>query len=913
MSIPNQEKNWQEKGFGWIPDLPDITDPGLPTALNNEMRILTQEGTSHLEEVAGDVIDLLEKSGLIEKKKIDKIKQKLLGETFFPPIKIHKTLRKGFTSSPKRILQLKQAFYSIYLTAEKDFKKKLKKAYISPGSKDTAGESMKLIQWLQEPVFDDQLEKLVKTFQRRTGLLVDGIVGLRTYTKLRLFISGEKSKNVKVNLLCPSTLIPNEILEEVFNHLVDLWIFGKFRAAIQDAFQNFSRSSRLNHPQFIQSEAIYAAQLELEEFTKEELIKIRRDEIASFRRQKEKSNFFELLASLKNELIQKCKIFDAVHGLENLDNSAAKQGNNKILSTNSLSHSMKQEVEKLLEDKTLFLDSFIVNSTQAFVVQFESWFYIIEPLVSAFLQLLSPLANFDNLKQAIDTGFARLESCFQLYHLENRPRFTAYKILLSSYSPAYLSDQIEEISELRESVAELLWEAFLKIDRKQKEADEEDEKRKEAREEVNKDILSFSFFEFLKDILAYQYGISEDDLSCQSRKETDLQSLLTAKRELFEIDNSFLEKKEKSINLSLQNVDCSSQVNEVLFLEPVTLQLPINARLLKKLPSNDTRDSLIFWWKWFCKIQSDRPLKAKAIDLRFIILAYHLIFGRTEEISYFFLPGNVDLSYWCPPIKDQDNLNACTAFAGITLMEYFAQRRYGKYINLSPRFLYKVSRNLMNRADDLGASVRQTMKALALFGVPPEEVWPWRANEFNEEPPAFCYAYAQSFQSLKYFRLDAANPALQNGQMDSRELLLFQIKAVLAAGLPCIFGFTVYSSFFKDKNIRRGYVAYPSAREQVVGGHAAVAVGYNDYKVIDRVDGEPAKRGAFLIRNSWGTAWGDGGYGWLPYEYVLGGLTADWWSLLKSEWFDGGAFGLGAVDPGTRPDITEIKNPPVRR
>jgi hypothetical protein len=95
----------------------------------------------------------------------------------------------------------------------------------------------------------------------------------------------------------------------------------------------------------------------------------------------------------------------------------------------------------------------------------------------------------------------------------------------------------------------------------------------------------------------------------------------------------------------LRNADCSSQVNEVLFLEPVTLQLPINARLLEKLPRNDKRDSLIFWWKWFCRVQGDRALKAEAIDLRFIILAHHLMFGRAEEISYFFLPGNVDLSY----------------------------------------------------------------------------------------------------------------------------------------------------------------------------------------------------------------------------------------------------------------------------
>jgi C1A family cysteine protease len=265
---------------------------------------------------------------------------------------------------------------------------------------------------------------------------------------------------------------------------------------------------------------------------------------------------------------------------------------------------------------------------------------------------------------------------------------------------------------------------------------------------------------------------------------------------------------------------------------------------------------------------------------------------------YFFLPGLVDLSYWCPPIEDQEDINACTAFAGVSLLEYFAQKRYGKYTNLSARFLYKTARNLMNRSDDTGASVRQTMKALVLFGVPPEEVWPWRTEDFNEEPPAFCYAYAQSYQALKYFRLDAASGGAKDTSISSRELLLFQIKAVLAAGLPCIFGFTVYSSFLKDRNIRLGHIPYPSSRDQVMGGHAAVAVGYNDYKSIDRMDGEPTKPGAILIRNSWGPSWGNGGYGWIPYEYILEGLTADWWSLLKSEWFDGGAFGLGAVDPG---------------
>lgn len=76
-----------------------------------------------------------------------------------------------------------------------------------------------------------------------------------------------------------------------------------------------------------------------------------------------------------------------------------------------------------------------------------------------------------------------------------------------------------------------------------------------------------------------------------------------------------------------------------------------------------------------------------------------------------------------------------------------------------------------------------------------------------------------------------------------------------------------------------------------VGGHAIDAVGYDDSRKIKNAGpGGVATKGAFLIRNSWGTGWGDKGYGWLPYDYVLNGLAVDWWCLIKGEWIDTGEF-----------------------
>jgi C1A family cysteine protease len=246
------------------------------------------------------------------------------------------------------------------------------------------------------------------------------------------------------------------------------------------------------------------------------------------------------------------------------------------------------------------------------------------------------------------------------------------------------------------------------------------------------------------------------------------------------------------------------------------------------------------------------------------------------------LPTSVSLVNWFSPVEDQGQLGSCTANAGVGMVEYFERRAFGKHTDASRLFLYKATRNLMHETGDTGAFLRTTMGAMVLFGLPPEEYWPYVEADFDNEPTAFCYAFAQNYQAMSYYRLDPPGTKATD--------LLNQIKVNLSVGLPSMFGFTVYSSI-EQADASGGKIPYPTKGDKILGGHAIVVAGYDDkMKIKNTAAGAKETTGAFLIRNSWGTSWGDKGYGWLPYDYVLKGLADDWWSLLKNEWVDSGNF-----------------------
>jgi C1A family cysteine protease len=253
--------------------------------------------------------------------------------------------------------------------------------------------------------------------------------------------------------------------------------------------------------------------------------------------------------------------------------------------------------------------------------------------------------------------------------------------------------------------------------------------------------------------------------------------------------------------------------------------------------------------------------------------------------------GKVDLRPWCSPVEDQRQLGSCTAHAAVGIVEYYERRAKGRHLEGSRLFVYKTTRDLLQVTGDTGAWLRNVMGALALCGVPDERYWPYTdANpDFDREPPQFVYAVADNFEALKYF---AHDPLSKNRP---RKEVLESVKQYIRVGVPSMFGFWGYPSF--DSGDKPGSIPLPTASElkgDPSWGHAVAAIGYDDdFEITNTADGRTTK-GALLIRNSWGPAWGQQGYGWMSYEYVVAGVAMDFWSLLKMEYVDTDQFYLNS-------------------
>ena len=219
------------------------------------------------------------------------------------------------------------------------------------------------------------------------------------------------------------------------------------------------------------------------------------------------------------------------------------------------------------------------------------------------------------------------------------------------------------------------------------------------------------------------------------------------------------------------------------------------------------------------------------------------------------LPDKVDLRLRCPPVYDQGSLGSCTANAigGAIQFERLKQKLKPDFVP-SRLFIYYNERAMENSiASDSGAQIRDGIKSIATLGDCPESEWPYDIEKFTVKPTKQCYKDAIKYTAVQYQRVPQ---------------MLSQMKGCIASGYPFVFGFSVYSGFENPKVAESGELNMPTSKETLLGGHAVVAVGYDD------------KTQRFIVRNSWGKSWGIKGYFTMPYAYLTdSNLADDLWTI----------------------------------
>jgi C1A family cysteine protease len=231
------------------------------------------------------------------------------------------------------------------------------------------------------------------------------------------------------------------------------------------------------------------------------------------------------------------------------------------------------------------------------------------------------------------------------------------------------------------------------------------------------------------------------------------------------------------------------------------------------------------------------------------------------------LPPSVDLrnNFKLPEPYDQGEIGSCTANSLAFAYQYeeIKQNNIDSFMP-SRLFIYYNERELEGtEKEDSGASLRDGMKTINKNGVCNEQTWPYNVSNLFIKPTLNCYEEGKKYHTILYSSIN------QN---------LSELKTAIVNNDPFVFGFQVYDSFNSDDVKKTGLMPVPDpTKEQLLGGHAVTCVGYDDTK--DLSDG---KKGAFIIRNSWGLSWGDKGHFYMPYSVITNKeLAGDFWVVKK--------------------------------
>jgi len=202
------------------------------------------------------------------------------------------------------------------------------------------------------------------------------------------------------------------------------------------------------------------------------------------------------------------------------------------------------------------------------------------------------------------------------------------------------------------------------------------------------------------------------------------------------------------------------------------------------------------------------------------------------------LPDSVDLRSGMPPIYDQGQLGSCSANALCAVYSFHDPSVMGSRL-----FLYYNERKMENSIDDdSGACLSDGVEAMHTYGLCDEKNWPYsdEGDQFKQQPHEGCYQEAVTHEASAYHHVEQTEEAM---------------KACLASGYPFVTGIKIFESFY-SVGADGKYDMPDQSKDTCLGGHAIVIVGYKN----DR---------GWIMRNSWGADWGEGGHCYLPFPYLL--------------------------------------------
>lgn len=225
---------------------------------------------------------------------------------------------------------------------------------------------------------------------------------------------------------------------------------------------------------------------------------------------------------------------------------------------------------------------------------------------------------------------------------------------------------------------------------------------------------------------------------------------------------------------------------------------------------------------------------------------------RYKEWKDYLLPPEYQMPIKIP-VYDQGQLGSCTAnSASVCFLHEVAQKHPESKFNPSRLFLYYNSRAMRGwEKEDSGAIIRDVFKSMNVDGICSEFWCKYRINRFDKKPSIFAYSNAKKHMAIVYA---------------SVEKNIERLKQTVFSGACVSFGFNVYMNFQEGNwDSSDGIMPFPSGTN--IGGHAVTIVGWSDL------------RKCFLIQNSWGTNWGQGGYFWMPYAFMVSNETSDFWCI----------------------------------